>query len=312
MKDIEKALVEYDTTFEPLTTILARYDISLQKFMRALQLRGGLDTSPRIKKAVEIYSKGDVTLTKVAELVGCTRQTLKKYFNKMEIEIKQPLRIYEYNDDYFEKIDTEEKAYWLGFIYADGSIVDAPNGMYKKLEIGLKESDRGHLVKFLNGIGGSEEQINNRIIKLKGKEYGSSRVCISCTKMCEDLIRHGATQRKSLTLKFPQHIHMDLLKHFLRGYFDGDGCISYRKGYDNYRIALVGTEDFLSGFLNYFKKYNVRCVKMQQKSGQNAFQLEKAGLDCILILNHLYEEANVYLERKFDLYLDAIEKTNYR
>lgn len=184
--------------------------------------------------------------------------------------------------------------------------------MYKKLEIGLKESDRGHIVKFINAIEGSELQINNRIANLNGKKYKSSRVNISCTKMCNHLIRHGATQRKSLTLSFPSHINNTLMKHFLRGYFDGDGCISYRKKYDNYRIALVGTENFLKGFQDYFAEYNIRRVKVQQKSGQKAFQIEKGGLDCVFILKHLYGEADVYLERKFKLYLSAIEKTNYR
>lgn len=86
-ENINKALITYDTTFEPVSNILGKYDLTLQKFMRALQLRGGLESSPRIIKAVEIYSQGDVTLTKVAEIVGCTRQTLKKYFDRMGIEI---------------------------------------------------------------------------------------------------------------------------------------------------------------------------------------------------------------------------------
>ncbi len=49
--------------------------------------------------------------------------------------------------------------------------------------------------------------------------------------MCNDLIGHGATIRKSLTLTFPTHLDEKLIKHFLRGYFDGDGCINYRPQY---------------------------------------------------------------------------------
>lgn len=305
MNNIEKALYEYNNTFRPTSEIIEKYGLTLQLFMRYLQLLGGLENSPRIKKALEMYKAGGITLDKVAKTVGITRKTLSKYVNQAGIEITQPLRKYSYDDDFFEIIDTEEKAYWLGFIYADGSIIEAPNGMWKKLEIGLKESDRGHLIKFLKDIGGSEKQIQNRIATVKGKQYNSCRVGISCTKMCDDLIGHGASIRKSLTLTFPKHLDEELMRHFLRGYFDGDGCISYRSQYGKYRIALVGTESFLNSFLDYFCNMGITKVRLQRKQNQKAYQFEKQGKDMRLILKTMYKGATVYLERKYNLYLAA-------
>lgn len=308
MNNLEKALYKYNNTFRPTSEILEEHGLSLQKFMRFLQIQGGLENSPRIKKALEMYKSGGVSLQQVAKIVGCTRKTLTKYVDQAGIEIIQPLRIYPYDDNFFETIDTEKKAYWLGFIYADGSINEAPNGMWKKLEIGLKESDRGHLIKFLKDIGGSEKQIQNRITTAKGKRYKSCRVTISCTKMCNDLIGHGATIRKSLTLTFPTHLDEKLIKHFMRGYFDGDGCINYRPQYDLYRIALVGTESFLNSFLDYFCNMGVTKVRLQRKQNQKAYQIEKQGKDMRLILETMYKEATIYLERKHSLYLATLNK----
>lgn len=110
-----------------------------------------------------------------------------------------------YNKDFFQKIDTEEKAYWLGFIYADGCI----NRMYRNeklksmdLEIGLCREDEKHLRKFLNYIE-SNVEIKHKQSKLNGNTYDSSRVTICCTKMCYDLIDKGCTPQKSLSLQFP-------------------------------------------------------------------------------------------------------------
>mgnify|MGYP002625860766 CR=1 FL=1 len=63
---------------------------------------------------------------------------------------------------------------------------------------------------------------------------------VSSPKMKVDLIRLGAIPNKSLILEFPKDIPNDLIRHFVRGYFDGDGCISKNED----RCSLVSTENF--------------------------------------------------------------------
>lgn len=106
---------------------------------------------------------------------------------------------YKYNKDYFNKIDTADKAYWLGFLYADGSI----NRYYKNeklrsmtLEIGLADKDRNHLEKFKKCLD-SNIPIFERINKLKGKEYKSVRIQLNNTKICYDLCDLGCTPHKT-------------------------------------------------------------------------------------------------------------------
>lgn len=215
---------------------------------------------------------------------------------------------YYYNKDFFQKIDTEEKAYWLGFLYADGCI----NRIYKNeklksmnLEIGLCRDDEDHLRKFISAIE-SNIDIKRRTNKLNGKNYESSRLTVCCTKMCRDLISCGCTPEKSLILKFPSTkiLPDELVKHFIRGYFDGDGCVCVNKN-RIIQINFVGTKDFLNGVVNYLliNKIIYKHPSIYQKG--NAFEIYIYGADIIeQFYHHLYDNSKVYLDRKFKKFLD--------
>ena len=96
------------------------------------------------------FQTTDISLTKIAKREGTTRQTLAKYFKKMGIEVINKQNRTKFDANIFDKIDSEEKAYWLGFIFADGSIRSHKEGEKSAytLEISLKGSDYEHLIKF--------------------------------------------------------------------------------------------------------------------------------------------------------------------
>jgi intein/homing endonuclease len=126
----------------------------------------------------------------------------------------------------FDVIDTEEKAYWLGFIYADGYIETESN----RFGIGISIKDYGHLVKFNSFMKYLGNNIKTKISKQKYKgELKEKEICfwrVSDKHLKESLIKQGCFEKKSLILEFPK-IPAKLVKHFIRGYFDGDGCVSY-------------------------------------------------------------------------------------
>src|SRR5690606_21393784 len=132
---------------------------------------------------------------------------------------------YNFNESFFETIDTEEKAYWLGFIAADGNINDRGENKSKSLHIGLSFKDKNHLLKFMININYSHLliEIKERIINLKKRRY--VRLNLNSKKMYNDLLDKGITPRKSLTLKPPKNVPKDLVRHWIRGYFDGDGSV---------------------------------------------------------------------------------------
>lgn len=221
---------------------------------------------------------------------------------------------YYYNKDFFETIDTEEKAYWLGFLYADGCIVEQyKNNRLKSmhLEIGLCKKDENHLHKFLNSIE-SNVEIKYKTNKLNGKLYESCRVAICCTKMCRDLIDKGCTPRKSLTLKFPNVdiVNANLIKHFIRGYFDGDGCISIRKN-GTLELNFVGTLDMLDRISNVLLSEKIIFKTPYKIQSGNAFQIFIYGADAIeRFYKYLYKDAIIFLDRKKDKFVEFYKDYN--
>lgn len=241
---------------------------------------------------LKLWKEGK-SLTKIEKELNISRPTITKYIKSLGYEITNPSKKYNYNENFFKVIDTEEKAYWLGFIYADGCIND--RGKQMTLEITLKSRDRLHLKRFINTIKGDENQLTEKLVKLNGKEILTYRVSVNSTQMCKDLIKHGATPRKSLTLKFPEHLDGGLLRHFVRGYLDGDGCIDYPRC----RINVVGTKEFLESLQDYFESLGSTRTKITQKAGNKAYSFEKGGNGARIILAELYGNSSIYLERKY-------------
>lgn len=233
---------------------------------------------------------------------------------------------YNYNEKYFEIIDTENKAYWLGFLYADGYI----EPIYRKekikafrIELGLSSLDECHLEKFLLDLS-SNAPITQRIQKINNEEYNSSRVRINNTKMCKDLIKLGCTTKKSLTLEFPNSdiVPIGLLSHFIRGYFDGDGCIHYsernyidkrnNKEYVNKQLitSLVGTSNFLEELLSILKNANINFDFCNSNCGK-ALEIRVCRHNDILnFYSYIYNNANIFLSRKKDKFEYAFQKLN--
>lgn len=220
---------------------------------------------------------------------------------------------YTYNDKFFENIDNESKAYWLGFLYADGCITRFYRNEKLKamsLELTLKSEDKSHLEKFLNDLE-ANVPIQKKTVKLNNKKYNANRVVINCTKMCRDLIALGCTPQKSLTLAFPSLdiVPEHLVNHFVRGYFDGDGCVFY-KDYRLYGgkqrthiVGFVGTFSFLTSLLEVI---NLN-YEIHQKSGQKAYQVNLGSYDAFVkMYDYMYKNATVYLGRKKTIFDNAL------
>lgn len=201
----------------------------------------------------------------------------------------------------FEKIDTEEKAYWLGFLYADGSV----GSKEAKIELGLAERDIHQIEKFKNFIG-----IDNKIsYRPSSKSYRFSFRSQSCK---QDLINQGCLPKKSLILKFPteEQVSNELIRHFIRGYFDGDGWFTNTE--KCFQAGIISTNNFIMGFLDRVHKV-YPDLKTTNSIYQNHIGNEitkkyyfNSYKDVYLFLNWIYSDAKVYLDRKYELYKDFI------
>jgi DNA-binding transcriptional regulator WhiA len=197
----------------------------------------------------------------------------------------------------FEIIDSEEKAYWLGFLYADGSVGSAED----KIELGLAEKDLKHIEKFRDFMG-----ISNKISYREATK--SYRMSFRSTKCKQDLIDKGCVPKKSLILNFPteSQVPKTLIRHFIRGYFDGDGWFTNTESC--FQIGIIGTENFIKGFLDNIENINKdnKIFTVHRENGAKRYVFG-AYQDVLNFLNWIYKDSNVYLDRKYEHYLDFIQ-----
>lgn len=238
------------------------------------------------KKIVELYEQGN-TVREIAKLLnignGGVTYVLKKY-NINTNKKYDKRKIKPEDDNIFEDINTEYKAYWLGFLMADGYIND------KRNYISLNIKDLDILEEYRNFIGG-----NCYIETTKENLY--YRVRVTSEKMIKDLEKHGCINNKSLILKYPTTIPDNLQYHFIRGYFDGDGSISFSNNTQQYSTSFTGTEEFLT---NIKEKLNLSS-KANLRKQNKVYRYEIKGNKKVKELgDKLYKDATIYLKRKKD------------
>ena len=205
------------------------------------------------------------------------------YFYKIPKKRRRSVAV---NEDFFKSIDTEEKAYWLGFLYADGY----NNEKTGSIELTLQESDLSHIELFKKTIG-SEHVISKKIVDGK---YICYRISICSKTLSNHLSSHGCIQAKSLILEFPEKVPEKLTHHFIRGYFDGDGSVSVNLDTKRHYFHILGTENFLEEVRGHL---GLSDTKLDRKG--NCYDLRYGGrLNLLKIKQYMYRDATIYLERK--------------
>lgn len=228
-----------------------------------------------------------------------------------------------YNCDYsfFKNIDTEEKAYWLGFICADGyvSINQKTNSGYVGIE--LQAGDAGHLKKFNQSICGNYKiTFRDRpcLLHNSDKLHTMCVLRICSIDMVNDLQQFGLLSDKTYTLQLPT-IQNDLMPHFIRGFFDGDGCIYFHKKngvIDHTRCNFDSvSEVFLTQLREYLYNQGINSYFLKNNRDNpryvDSYRLQIAGIEHTQnFLHYIYDNAKIYLDRKYQRYLSRPENTD--
>ena len=257
-----------------------------------------------IEELKKDYLAGD-SLTKLQAKHGIERHALARNLRAAGVTIVQNNQKHSYNLNLFSNIDNELSAYWLGFLYADGSL-----GMKRpQIEVTLKSSDAKHIEK-LRDLLCITLPIVHRSVRLGDKIYQAVRIGFSSAVIHAQLIRLGCTPKKSLTLAFPseEQVPRNMHNHFIRGYFDGDGSVgayAYESRGTQIHYSLEGTQNMLQGtqsvFLENITDYTPTSIS--KRSNQRSFVLQKGGNASVrCVYNYLYKDATVFLERKKDIF----------
>lgn len=250
-------------------------------------------------QAIELFKQG-YSVTKIGKLFNLDRNSFSKRLQKDGMEVKNLWNECKFNEHVFDSIDTEEKAYWLGFIFADGYIASHTKESKPcySFEISLKGDDIDHLYKFQKFVECKIDKVKTSTIKCNEKTHSRCRICLTNKHFWETLNSYGCTPCKSLSLKFPDvkiFKSKDLIRHFIRGYVDGDGSLGM---YNRPEFSCLGTPEFLTAMLTYLESRHLFVNHGSTKTMVFAF----SGTKAVAYLYHLYYKSNIYLERKFQIF----------
>jgi len=243
-------------------------------------------------------------LQKISYPYRCMHCPRKRPIGTLEDRMRRSLahRKYSLREDFFETINTQQKAYWLGFLSGDGSITE------NKVRLCLNMKDKKHVLKFKKAVdwGGKDYYHSNDAIEVYFRSF----------KMFADLANYNVTPRKTFTIRFPD-IPKLFEPHFIRGVFDADGCINREKrtsiGKKGQRYIYYGGEFCIEGNKQFILVLRKRFIELGlpltsiNYSGKKINRVRYGGINQLKsIYQYLYRDANVFLERKKDLFESII------
>lgn len=300
---------EFLKTEESIYNLSKRLNISSEEIIKQLKEDGFLYAKKgaiskliiNLKYAADEYlANEELNIQEICKKYNVSHSTFPKYLKDyLGIKIEKRVKS-NFNDKIFDCIDTEEKAYWLGFIFADGTISSNPlkenNKKVYTFELSLKQDDINHLEKLKELL-----KTPRPIIKSENR----CRLLVNSKHFWDTLNNYGCIPNKSLTLQFPsENIFKEksLIRHFIRGYFDGDGCISYSNSeHTILNMQLLGTKSFLQTLLNYlpeeFKDLTLR--HNHNNENEETYLINTSNKKAYRFFIYLYENSKIYLDRKY-------------
>ena len=214
--------------------------------------------------------------------------------------------------DFFSNIQTELQAYLLGFYASDGSIDEKRKTL--RIHLQKRDSEIVYLYKDIISPDARTFTINehqttgrNGMIVTAHESFG---VDITSTKICQDLVNLGIGYNKSYTDLHIPNIDKSLIRHFIRGYFDGDGSfvakVDLPKNHKNKVVRMCMSiiakkPTILNEFIKYFStEYNL-TINLNYLKRDNVYRFTTSSKKvCRKIFHVLYDNANFYLSRKFN------------
>ncbi len=252
--------------------------------------------------------KSEKNLLKLTDEFNIPYTSILNFLKKNKVfepKLYETRRKYELNENYFDNIDSEDKAYFLGILYADGT------NSLKNYEVSLRlqETDLNILMK-LNSLIQPTKPIG--FIKSKNINWQNQyRLLINSKKISKRLSELGVTPNKTFITTYPLFLDNKFNKHFIRGYFDGDGSVFFNKINKNLGICITGTENLIISIQNILiKTENFNKTKLSNRYPErntNTRSLNYFGNNNAKnFYDYIYENATIFMERKknkFEKYL---------
>lgn len=249
---------------------------------------------------VHLYNSG-LSQAKVGELYDVKWYIIGKILKKCGVQARDDShksRKYTINENYFDHIDTSNKAYILGLLYADGC--NYPPQHRVKLE--LQEKDKDILDKINFEINSNKPLVFNDLSSKNINWQNTYRLDITNKHISDRLVELGVVQNKSLVLEFPTWLDEKYMSAFLRGYLDGDGHIEWSK---SKFITIVGTNQFCQHVKEFCENnLNINCsiCKAANNNANTKLLYIHRKTNVKKFLDFIYNGADLYIERKYNVY----------
>ena len=206
-------------------------------------------------------------------------------------------------------------AYLLGFTFADGYVTLNKNfGLY----LGFVSTDL-QIIEEIRKVLSSDHKIGKRV-SMKREWKDQYRLQIGSRILCKSLESYGIFQNKSLTMRLRKDIPEIFLGDFLRGYFDGDGCIYFKKHIAKDRCSprwvfqckfISGSRAFLEDIHLVLSKHVLGGFIVKKTAG---FELCFSHNDSRILYALMYKNLknNLFLARKYEKFTHAMNTLQAR
>lgn len=257
---------------------------------------------------IKLYNEGK-SFGEISKLVGKPTTTIWRLI-KNDVKIKEQkfygkkIRKYPIDENFFHKIDTRDKAYILGILLADGHRCKN----VKQIRLKLQEQDKEILEKIKNVIN-YDKPLNYEKRKLKSQQNTYSLI-ICNSKICDDLEKYGIVKNKTFDIISPK-IDDKLFIDLFRGYFDGDGWITFGEKNKNCVIGIIGELNFIKFIKEKIKNlYNIESYFAIDKRTDNriiSLRIRKKE-DINYLYTLMYKDTNLFLNRKNNKFKEFLKE----
>lgn len=257
------------------------------------------------QRIIKLYQDG-FTYNQITEQLLIHEPVIRKTLKKNNIKTRSYSdnnRRYYRNQHYFDEINTPNKAYVLGILFADG----CNHIEHNAITISLQEEDIDTLRAIKNELSyGGPIRENN--LNDKNPNWKNQRILvINDQYLSQRLEELGIVNNKSLIVKHPDYLSNELIPHFIRGYFDGDGCICNMDKFKDTSLSIVGTVDMCQWIENFILSNNISCYydkSADKRCNKNTKVLRISGvLNSYKFLSLIYNNSELKMYRKYQKYL---------
>lgn len=258
-------------------------------------------TQEQILDIIDLYANKGMTMNFIKDKYSTKAGVISKILRDNNIEIKRTgcTKNRLLKEDYFDVIDSEAKAYLLGFITADGSVHYRKRNSNKGvLRLGVQIRD----IEIINLLK-HELNSGSKIIYDKREKKETVLLSVSSDKIVKSLAKYGVVPNKTYSLDslYKDFNNEDLFRHYLRGLIDGDGCITSTKNEQHWllyfcsysKMMALDFKDTINKMVGLSIHNNVYDCKTSYRAAWNKKE------DVCKICKFLYTNCNYYLTRKY-------------